>query len=71
MTTYLNRLTPGDCFRLAGMPNVTGRLVALSPCSATVDLAERQEVVRIGEREFVATKRDRTQWSCGTLVEID
>jgi hypothetical protein len=74
MPTCIQYLNPGTKFRLACEPNLTGTLVTVSDCSATVRLhgAVRDVVIEetTGEkRRFRATPSRTTTWALATLVE--
>ena len=74
MQTYLDRLKPGTRFRLAGMPQVTGTLINVSDCSATVRIdGGTREVEFENEdgttRRFRASRTTTTTWAPATVVE--
>ena len=74
MRTYLERLTPGARFRLAGMPEITGELLSISDCSATVRLDGGTREVEIENqdgttRRFSARRATTTTWAPATVVE--
>ena len=74
MQTYLDRLKPGTRFRLAGMPQVTGELISVSDCSATVRLDGGTREVEFENddgttRRFRASRVTTTTWAPATVVE--
>ena len=74
MRTYLQYLKPGTRFRLADMPEVTGTLMGVSDCSATVRIdgkAREVEIVCAGgtTRRFTAHRVTTTTWAPATVVE--
>ena len=74
MQSYLERLKPGTRFRLAGMPEVTGELISVSDCSATVRLDGGIREVEFENpdgttRRFRASRVTTTTWAPATVVE--
>ena len=74
MQTYLDRLKPGNRFRLAGMPEVTGTLIDCTDCSATVRIDGGTREVEIENqdgttRRFRASRVTTTTWAPATVVE--
>jgi hypothetical protein len=74
MQTYLDRLSPGTRFRLAGMPQVTGTLIDCTDCSATVRIDGGTREVEIENqdgttRRFRASRVTTTTWAPATVVE--
>jgi hypothetical protein len=74
MQTYLDRLKPGTRFRLTGLPQVTGTLINVSDCSATVRLDGGTREVEIENpdgttRRFRASRVTTTTWAPATVVE--
>ena len=74
MQTYLDRLKPGTRFRLKGMPEVTGELISVSDCSATVRIDGGVREVEIENpdgttRRFRASPVTTTTWAPATVVE--
>jgi len=74
MHSQLQFLKPGSRFRLAGMPEVTGELLSLSDCSATVRIDGGMREIEIENpdgttRRFRAHRATTTTWAPATCVE--
>jgi hypothetical protein len=74
MRTYLQSLKPGTRFRVADMPEVTGTLMGVSDCSATVRIDGKAREVEIAcaggtTRRFTAHRATTTTWAPATVVE--
>jgi len=74
MRRHVSKLSPGTCFRLAEMPEVTGTLVKVSEARAVVRLDRPEREVEFvdqnGEpRQFRCRGSQLTSWAPTTVVE--